>query len=46
MEGSNVKAPIQELTILSAISSPKYCKGTISEKTKIINMKKNLKNLD
>ena len=37
MEGSNVKAPRQELTMLSAISSPKYCKGTISEKTKIKN---------
>jgi hypothetical protein len=37
MEGSSVKAPRQELTMLSAISSPKYCKGTISEKTKIKN---------
>lgn len=37
MEGSSVKAPKHELTILSAMSSPKYCNGTISEKTKIKN---------
>ena len=37
MEGSSVKAPKQELIMLSAMSSPKYCNGTISEKTKIKN---------
>ena len=33
MAGSNVIAPKLELNILIAINIPKYCNGTISEKT-------------
>lgn len=33
MAGSRVIAPRLELTMLIAMSMPKYCKGTISEKT-------------
>ena len=37
MAGSIVRAPNDELNMLIAINTPKYCRGTISEKTRTRN---------